>query len=371
MTATRKMGVGIIGCGSISGIYLKNLAQFRSTSVVALADLDVDRARAKSREFGISRALTVDDLLVDAAVEMVLNLTVPSAHAPVCRQALEAGKHVYVEKPLSVNRNEGMRLLNLAAERNLRIGAATDTFLGGGLQTCRTLIDEGVIGEPVAASAFMLCHGHEHWHPDPAFYYQAGGGPMFDMGPYYLTALVSLLGPVRRVTGSARITFPERTITSKPKLGDKIAVEVPTHIAGVLDFVNGAVATLVTSFDVWFANTPRIEIYGTEGSLVVPDPNTFGGPVLLKTRGETGWAEAPLKHGFTENWRGLGVTDMAEAIQSARPHRASGEMAFHVLDVMEGFHDASSEGRHYEVMSSCERPAALLRDDENSLIQQS
>jgi predicted dehydrogenase len=205
----------------------------------------------------------------------------------------------------------------------------------------------------------MLCHGHEHWHPDPAFYYEAGGGPMLDMGPYYLTALVSLLGPVRRLTASARVTFPERTVTSQPKHGTTIKVDVPTHIAGVMDFASGAVGTLVTSFDVWGGVVPRIEIYGTQGSLSVPDPNTFGGPVRLLRAGQKEWEEVPLTHGFAENSRGLGVADMAAAIEEGRPHRASGELAFHVLDLMEGFHDASREGRHIEPESTVERPAVL------------
>ena len=233
------------------------------------------------------------------------------------------------------------------------------------MQTCRKLIDDGWIGQPVAATAFMLCHGHESWHPAPEFYYQVGGGPMFDMGPYYLTAMVALMGPVRRVTGSARITFPERTITSQPLYGKKVRVEVPTHIAGVLDFANGAIATLVTSFDVWHAEVPRIEIYGTEGSLSVPDPNGFGGPVRLRRAGASEWSEIPLTHGYTKNSRSIGVADMAYALRTHRPARASGELTVHVLDIMHAFHDASREGRHIEMASTCNCPAPLplgLRD---------
>ncbi|HEV8639039.1 MAG TPA: gfo/Idh/MocA family oxidoreductase, partial [Chloroflexota bacterium] len=219
-----------------------------------------------------------------------------------------------------------------------------------------------------AAVAFMLNHGHESWHPDPGFYYQVGGGPMFDMGPYYLTALVGLIGPVRRATGSARVSFPERTITSQPKAGATIPVEVPTHVAGVVDFASGAVGTIITSFDVWAHALPRIELYGSEGSLGVPDPNTFAGPVRLRNAGEKEWREVELTHPYTENFRSLGLADMAQALRSGRRHRASGELAYHVLDVMQAIHDASASGRHVDLDSTCERPAMLpLGLEEGSL----
>jgi predicted dehydrogenase len=250
-------------------------------------------------------------------------------------------------------------LLGAARDKGLLIGCAPDTFLGGGLQTCRKLIDDGWIGEPIAATAFMMCRGHENWHPDPEFYYQAGGGPMFDMGPYYLTALIHLIGPVGRVTGSAQITFPERIITSQPKYGTKIKVDVPTHVAGVMDFANGAVGTIITSFDVWAARLPRIEIYGTEGSLAVPDPNGFGGPVLVRRAGASEWGGVPLTHRYTKQSRGIGVADMAYALRSGRPHRANGDLAYHVLDIMHAFSHASQEGRHVELTSACGRPEPL------------
>lgn len=354
-----KVKVGIIGCGNISGIYFKAGQTFDILDIVACADLDMDRAKAKAEEFNVPKACTVDELLSDPEIQIVVNLTVPKAHAEVSLAALEAGKNVHVEKPLAITRQDGRRVLETAKAKGLRVGCAPDTFLGGGLQTCRKLIDDGWIGQPVAATAFMMCHGHESWHPSPEFYYQAGGGPMFDMGPYYLTALISLIGPIRRVTGSARITFPERTITSAPKYGTKIKVEVPTHVAGVIDFDNGAIGTIVTSFDVWNAQLPRIEIYGTDGTLSVPDPNGFGGPVLIRRQGASEWSEIPLTHGYAENSRGIGVADMAYAILSGRPHRASGEMGYHVLDVMYAFHDASREGKHCVIESTCQRPAPL------------
>jgi predicted dehydrogenase len=351
--------IGVVGCGNICGIYLEAGRVFDILEIVACADLLPERASAKAAEYHIPKACSVEELLADPEIEIVVNLTIPRAHAEVALAALQAGKSVHNEKPLAVSREDGLQLLKLGRERGLRVGCAPDTFLGGGLQTCRKLIDDGWIGEPVAATAFMLCHGHESWHPDPDFYYQPGGGPMFDMGPYYLTALVHLMGPVRRVTGSAQITFPERLITSQPKHGTKIKVNVPTHVAGIMDFANGAVGTIVTSFDVWAAQVPRIEIYGTEGSLSVPDPNGFGGPVLVRRAGASDWSEVPLTHGYAKNSRGIGVADMAYALRSGRPQRANGDMAYHVLDIMHAFHDASREGRHVELSSTCTRPAPL------------
>ncbi len=355
-----KIKVGIIGCGNISATYFKKLKEFDVLEVAACADLDMERARARAAEFQVPRACTVEELLGDPEIQIVVNLTIPKAHAEVCLKALHASKHVYVEKPLAVTREEGREILELAKAKGLLVGGAPDTFMGGGIQTCRKLIDDGWIGVPIAATAFMMCGGHESWHPDPDFYYQVGGGPMFDMGPYYLTALVTLIGPIRRVTGSARITFPERTITSKPKYGTKIQVNTPTHVAGILDFANGAVGTIITSFDIFAGQQlPNIEIYGSDGTLRVPDPNTFGGPVLIRRKGASDWSEVPLTHGYSDNSRGVGVADMAYALRSGRPHRANGELAFHVLEAMHGFHDASRDGKHYEMRSTCAVPAPL------------
>ncbi|MCA1723865.1 MAG: Gfo/Idh/MocA family oxidoreductase [Thermomicrobia bacterium] len=353
------MKVGIVGCGTISAIYLTNARWLSPIEIAACADLFIERAEARAAEYGVPKACSVAELLADPAIEVVLNLTIPSAHAEIALAALEAGKSVYNEKPLAISRDDGQRMLALAAAKGLRVGCAPDTFLGGGLQTCRTLIDGGAIGQPIAAVAFMMNHGPEHWHPDPDFYYQIGAGPMFDMGPYYLTALVSLLGPVRRVTGAARITTPERTITSAPKQGTIIHVNTPTHVVGVMEFASGAIGTIITSFDVWGHTLPPIEIYGTEGSLRVPDPNTFGGPVRLNRARQQEWEELPLTHGHTENSRGLGVADMAAAIRAGQPHRANGALAYHVLDLMHAIHDASRTGTHIDIESSCDRPAPL------------
>lgn len=354
-----KLKAGIIGTGNISGIYLENGSKFDAMEVVACADLDADRARAKAEQHGI-RGCTVEELLADDSVEMIINLTIPQAHAPVNLQALEAGKHVYVEKPFAVTREEAAEVLALAARKGLRVGSAPDTFLGGGLQTCIKLTEDGWIGTPIGATAFMVGGGHESWHPAPEFYYQKGGGPMFDMGPYYLTALVAMLGPMTRVTGSARISYPERVIVSQPKQGQIIKVEVPTHIAGVIDFASGAIGTLLTSFDVKGGSVlPRIEVYGSGGTLLVPDPNNFGGEIRVWRAGAKEWSSIPLTHGYTENARGVGAADMAKAIMTGRAHRASGELAYHVLEAMHGFHDASEQGRHYSLNSTCARPAPL------------
>jgi predicted dehydrogenase len=312
--------------------------------------------------------MATGELLADPEIEMVLNLTVPLVHKEVNCQVLNAGKHVYCEKPLAVNLKDGKDTIALAKEKGLRVGCAPDTFLGGGIQTCRKLIDDGAIGQPVSAMAFMVCHGHESWHPDPEFYYQQGGGPMLDMGPYYLTALVNLLGPIKRISGSAGMAMKERTITSEKKYGKKVPVETPTHLTGAMDFTGGAIATVVMSFDVWKASVPRIEVHGTEGSLSVPDPNTFGGPVRLFKPGDKDWQEIEIKDfAYCGNSRGIGITDMAIAEQESRAHRVSGDLACHVLEAMLSFEQASVQGAVMNLETTCERPEALstgLKDGE-------
>lgn len=358
MTA-RRTKIGVIGCGNISDIYLQADKTFEDIETVACADLIMERAKEKAAAHGIPRACTVEELLADPEIQIVVNLTVPQAHGEVALKALAAGKSVYNEKPLALTREEGRAILETARARGLRVGCAPDTFLGGGLQTCRKLIDDGWIGEPIGATAFMLCPGHESWHPNPEFYYQPGGGPMFDMGPYYLTALVTMLGPIKRVVGAARITFPERLITSQPLYGTWIKVRTPTYVAGIMEFVSGAIGTILTSFDVQASVLPPIEVYGSEGTLGVPDPNTFSGPVRIRRASSKEWSEVPLAYGYTDNSRGIGVADLACALRSGRPHRASGELAYHVLDAMQGFLDSAREGRYVELASTCDRPAPL------------
>lgn len=353
-----KFNIGIIGCGNIFPQYIKGCRLFEILGVVACADIDLERACARAAEFNIPKACSVEELLADSSVELIINLTIPQAHAQVSRAILEAGKHVYSEKPLALNRDEGASILTLAQQKGLLVGCAPDTFLGGGVQTCRKLIDEGAIGRPVAATAFMCIHGHESWHPNPDFYYKAGGGPMFDMGPYYLTALVNLLGPVRRASASTRISFPVRERKRDDGRLVQIDVEVPTHIAGTMDFVSGAVGNIITSFDTWQHHLPVIEIYGSEGSLSVPDPNTFGGKVFLSHAGGKDWQEIPLSHSDGVG-RGIGVADMAYALRFGRAHRASGQLAYHVLDLMQSFHESSDQNRHILIESICSQPDPL------------
>ncbi len=351
--------VGLVGCGFISKIYAEKLNALPFVELVACADLREDRAKRLAEQHGVPRALGVDALLRDPDVDVVVNLTVPQAHVEVGLAALEAGKSVYSEKPLGLTLDDGRRLLDAADKAGVRIGCAPDTFLGGGLQTCRKLIDEGAIGEPVAANAFMMSPGPERWHPGPQIFYQRGAGPVFDMAPYYLTALIVLLGPARRITSSARITHAQREIHSQPLEGQMIDVEVPTHVASVVDFEAGPVATLVTSFDVQASRHRNIEIYGTEGTLSVPDPNAFGGPVQIRRSFRDEWRDIPLSHPNAEQSRGIGLGDMIWAMKSGRPHRASGALALHVLDLMESALRASDAGAHVELVTTCERPAAL------------
>jgi predicted dehydrogenase len=376
----QKTKVGIIGCGNISGIYIQNFYKLRNVELAALADLDVARAKAKVEDIKakystdwklqgepkLPAAGSVKELLGNPEIELVVNLTIPKAHAEVAIQCLEAGKHTYHEKPFALNRDEGKKILAAAKSKNLRVGCAPDTFLGAGIQTCRKLIDDGWIGTPVAATAFMTCPGHESWHPDPEFYYEVGGGPMFDMGPYYLTALINLVGGIKRVTGFARATYPTRTITSAKKYGKTVQVDTPTHISTSLEFASGAIGSVVMSFDIYGANLPRIEVYGTNGAISVPDPNGFGGEVKVKI-GRGDWAVVPHTHGYKENSRGLGAADMADAIANSRGHRASGDLAFHVLDVMQASLETADQGRAIEIASTVERPSAMplaLRDGE-------
>ena len=361
---------GIIGCGNISGIYLQNLCHmFKGVKLVACADIDPTRAQAKAEEKNDKgelkhpgvRALSVEELLADKEISIVVNLTIPVAHYEVAKKAILAGKSVYNEKPLTLSLEQGRELLRLAREKGVLIGGAPDTFLGAGIQTCRKLIEDGWIGKPVSATAFMCCHGHESWHPAPEFYYQPGGGPMFDMGPYYLTALVNLLGPVAGVAGMTGRALAERVCTSALRNGDVMPVNVQTHVNGLLNFKSGALGTIITSFDVWKHNLPLIEIHGTEGSLSVPDPNTFGGPVLLSCKGQEA-KEIPLAFAYPQNSRGLGVADMARALREGNAPRAGGELAYHVLEIMHAFHESADKKSFVNLQGECRRPEAFTLD---------
>ena len=354
----KPVGVGVIGCGNISSAYLTAAKRFPILDVVALADANPAAAEARAKEFGL-RACSLEALLADPAVEIVLNLTVPTAHVEVGLRAIAAGKHVHSEKPLGVNVAEARRLIEAADAKGLRLGCAPDTFLGGAHQTARQCIDRGLIGRPIGGTAFFMCPGHERWHPNPGFYYQTGGGPMLDMGPYYVTDLVNLLGPVESVVGVATRTRSERLITSEPLAGTRIPVHVDTHVTGTLLFVSGAAVGVTMSFDVAKHRHVPLEIYGEAGSLLVPDPNYFGGQIEFAAAGED-WREIPTEHAYADgNYRILGVADMAHALRTHRPHRASGALAYHVLEVMEAFQASSDAGRSIAISSRPPRPAPL------------
>ncbi len=353
-----KVGIGIIGCGSISPAYLKAAKGFPILDIRAVADAKPEAAKARAEEFGL-RACTVAELLADPSIEIVVNLTVPGVHVEVGLSIIAAGKHAYSEKPLGIATADARRLLDAADTAGLRIGCAPDTFLGGAAQTCRSMIDDGAIGQPIGGTAFFMCPGHERWHPAPAFYYLEGGGPMLDMGPYYVTALVNLLGPVARVAGMASRTRDTRTITSEPLNGTVIPVEVATHVAGTMQFVSGATVSIAMSFDVAKHRHLPLEIYGTKGAMIVPDPNTFGGQIET---GEPGgdWTDMPTTAAYADgNFRSIGVADMAHAIRENRPHRASGALAFHALEVMEAFGKSSDSGQFVDIASRPARPDAL------------
>lgn len=348
-----KVKIGMVGVGAISGIYLKNITScFQEIELVAVCDLVRERAEKAQEEYKVPKIYdNMYDLFADQEIEIVLNLTRPYEHFEVTKAALLAGKHVYSEKPLAATLEEGRQLTELAEEKGLLLGGAPDTFMGAGIQTCRKLIDDGYIGDPIGASAFMICRGHESWHPDPAFYYQHGGGPMLDMGPYYVTALVNLLGGVSSVIGVTKASYPQRVITSQPHCGEIVDVQVPTYVTGILNFDNGATGTIFTTFDVCYKDSARLEIYGSQGTLFVPDPNTFGGPVKLLRREDNEVKEIPLCFDYAENSRALGLADMAKSLRSGRESRTSWHQTYHVLEIMQSFEKSSNSGAAVPIQS--------------------
>ena len=376
----KKFRVGLIGCGVISDIYLKTCQKFDIVDVVACASLDFDESKRKAEKYNIPRVCHPDEIIQDPDIDCVLNLTIPAAHAEISLAALEAGKHVYSEKPFVTRIEDGKKILALAQSKGLTVGNAPDTFLGGRLQTCRKLIDDGLIGEPTGVSAFAGTHGVERHHPNPDFYYQPGGGPLFDLGPYYLTAMISLLGPVQRSCGFSKKTFHERMIESQPRHGEFMPVDVDTHVCGTLEFTNGVIGSLMMSFDIWDSQLPRLEIYGENGTLCIPDPdptdgaNIFGGQVLYKTRETARWNYRPRvpnldywhvaenTHGYNQDSRGLGLVDLAYAVKNKRPPRASGDMAHHVCEIMLGILESSKKGAYSVLKSTCNIPSPLPED---------
>lgn len=344
----RKIGIAMIGVGSISGIYLENITKtFTDLNLVGICDLVHEKAeKAKEQYPNVKIYETMYDAFKDPEVEIVLNLTRPYEHFEVSKQAMLHGKHVYSEKPLAATFEEGSELVAIAEEKKLMLGGAPDTYLGAAIQTCRKLIDDGYIGTPIGATAAMVCRGHEGWHPDPAFYYKFGGGPMMDMGPYYVTALINLLGGVSGITGVTKTSFEKRLITSEPLRGTSVDVEVPTYVTGTLHFDSGAVGTIFTTFDVYYNRQDRLEIYGSEGTLIVPDPNCFGGQIQLMRREDNGYKEMPLCFGYDQNSRALGLADMAVSLRDGREFRADYRQTLHVLEILTGF-EKSSKAKAY------------------------
>jgi predicted dehydrogenase len=357
VTNKNTVKVAMIGVGAISGIYLDNITNvFKEVELIGICDLVRERAEQAQEKYQVKKLYeTMQEAFADKEVDIIINLTRPYEHYEVTKAALLAGKHVYSEKPLGASFEEGKELVALAKDKQLMLGGAPDTFLGSGIQTCRRLIDDGYIGEPIGAAAFMICHGHETWHPDPEFYYKYGGGPMLDMGPYYITALVNLIGGVTGITGVTKTSFPQRTITSQPKSGTIVDVDVPTYITGIMNFDNGAVGTIFTTFDVHYKQQARLEIYGTKGTLCIPDPNTFGGSIMLLRPEDGEYKEMPLLYDYKDNSRGLGLADMAKALQTGRDYRANYQLTSHVLEILTSFEKSSKEGRYLPLETHFER----------------
>lgn len=374
---TLPLRVGLIGTGRISDIYLQTFAKYDVIDIVACGSLDLDESRAKAAQYDIKKACAPDEIISDSDIDAILNLTIPAAHAEVSLSALEAGKHVYSEKPLASSLADGQRVLALAASKGLAVGNAPDTFLGGRWQTVRKLLDEGVIGCPTGVAVFVGTHGTERHHPNPDFYYQQGGGPMLDLGPYYLTAMVFLLGPIVRVAGSSNRAFDRRMIENGPRDGTWMEVEVDTHVQGMLEFESGAVGSITMSFDIWDSEMPRLEIYGENGTICIPDPdplwgaNIFQGEVWYRTRETSRWTQQPRPagrnrwqvaentHGLNEDSRGIGMVDMAYAVREGRLPRASGELACHVLEVMTGILKSPVDGTFVSIESRPSIPDIL------------
>ena len=362
-----KLRIAVVGCGMISSIYLKNLTgMHHNVEVYAVCDLNAQRAQAQAQAYQVARIMTLEEILACKEIDLVLNLTLPKLHYQINKAILEAGKHLYCEKPLSLELEQGKELVELARSKGLRIGCAPDTFLGAAIQTGRALLDSDAIGQVIGGTAFMLCHGWEKFHQEPYFYYQKGAGPMFDMGPYYMTALVNLLGPARTITGFTAQSSKTRTVLSEQHRGDTITVEVPTHVSGNILFENGAIINVITSFDVWNTKHPFFELYGTKGTLILPNPDLFTGEVLLGYPKDelfnNDFTPVEVTAPYQENSRGLGLADLADAMKTGREHRANGDLALHVLEMMHAFYNSASSGQYYQMTTTCQRPAALPAD---------
>lgn len=355
-----KIGVGIIGCGNISDIYLKNLELLSPRlQVVACAARTAAHAEETAAKYGL-RAETVEQLLQDSEIALVVNLTTPDAHYEITKRALLAGKHVYSEKPIALEVEQAKELQLVAEQQGVRLGCSPDTVLGAAVQTCRQILDSGALGEPLSASIFFGWHGPECEHPNPAFLYRYGAGPMFDYGPYYLSTLVTLLGPIKAVMAMARTGFAERTCTcSGPHCGEIFPVETPTHITGTMELVSGAIVSLTTSFDIQAHGHPFIEVYCTEGTLRAPDPDCFSGEILITRAGRSEFEKVHTEAPYAANSRGLGLADLVRCMDQNTPHRADAQIATHVLEVMHAFLDSAAQKRMIFITSTCEQPAVM------------
>ncbi len=358
---SKKLKIGIIGCGMISDVYIKNIENmFFNMEVFALCDINEKIAKEKAELYGIKNVLTQEEMMASDEVEIILNLTTPQHHYNILKEGIKAGKHVFSEKPLALEYDKAKELKELAEKHNVLAGCAPDTFLGAGYQTARKALDDGLIGAPVSAMTFDVCHGHENWHMNPSFFYEYGGGPVFDRGPYNLSALVMLIGSVKSVTGMTSKAFEKRVITSSERFGQTVDVEIPTHVASLLQFENGTICTFTMSFDVWGSTLPKMELHGTTGSLILPDPNTFGGDVSVCTyMDRKNMQKIPYSHICHENSRGLGLSDMAQAVIDKRQPRCSIDLAVHVTEIMQAMHDSANTGKCIELESRCERPSAM------------
>ena len=371
---TKTLGIGVIGCGNISAAYMRLAPLFRGLEMRACADMNPEAAKARASEFGL-RAETVEGLLAADDIDIIVNLTIPAAHFEVSKRVLLAGKHVYSEKPFVLSLAEGQELQQIAASKGLRVGSAPDTFMGGAHQLARHLVDTDAVGKITSGTCFVQSPGMEMWHPNPDFFFQAGGGPMLDLGPYYISNLIQLLGPVKRVVAMTSSGSEYRTITSQPRNGEKIRVETPTTIHTIMSFASGAQITYCASWDVWEHGHSNMELYGQEGTLHIPDPNFFGGEVRMTEKasfvnGTPAWDHplGKINDRGHANYRTAGLADMAQAILAGRPHRCSLEFALHVVDVMTSVLISGEEGRFIDLTTTCDRPAALGIEEAQGLL---
>ena len=375
----RELGVGIIGCGNISTTYFELAPLFKGLEVRACADLNPKAAEMRAGEFNV-KPQTIDALLDNDDLDVIVNLTIPDAHFPVTKRILEAGKHAYSEKPLVLTLEQGEELRRLSSAKKRAVGCAPDTFLGGAHQQARKFIDEGGAGRITSGTAHVMGPGMEMWHPNPDFFFLPGGGPILDMGPYYIANLINLIGPVKRVGALTSMARETRLITSEPRNGEEIPVKTPTNIHALLEFVSGATITLTASWDVWSHRHANMELYGTDGSVFVPDPNFFGGVVEVAGRGEEIHALEAWDHPFGKinqnspqgpraNYRTAGLADMAAALIDGRDARCSLDRTLHGVDVMTSILKSGEEGRFIELSTTCTQPAALGIDEALALLK--